>query len=86
MINMDKKIEELNKKLGRKTGVDFKWTAEKVASEIYKDKAVLSGMVVSNGLFFLTSTGFIVSTVLGVGTYFAYKNKEKIVEKIKGRM
>ena len=70
---MDKKIDELNAKAGKATGIDFKGSAKVIGKEIYENKPVFYGMIASNGLFVFTGLGFIACTVAGVATYFGTK-------------
>jgi len=71
MTNMDKKIKELNDKLGRKTGVDFKESGKVIAKEVYDNKPLFCGLL-SFGLLFINS-GIITSVVGGVVSYYLYK-------------
>jgi len=81
MTKIDRKIKELNEKLGRKTGVDFKESAKLVGKKVYKNKPVFYGLLASNGLFIFTSFGFIASTLVGTATYFGTKKVLEIKEK-----
>lgn len=53
MTAMDKKINELNDKLGRKTGVDFKESAKAV----YDNKPLFIGLVSGASAFVLQELG-----------------------------
>jgi len=90
MTNMDRKINELNAKLGRKTGIDFKETAKVIAKETYQNKplyyGILTGTGVSTVAFVLSGAGLIASAVIGASCGYVYrlysedklnKNKEK---------
>jgi len=81
MTNMDRKIKELNERLGRRTGMDFKESAKSIGKEIYTNKPVFYGLLASNGLFIFTGFGFIASTLIGTATYFGTKKALKISEK-----
>ena len=83
---MDRKINELNAKLGRKTGIDFKETAKVVAKETYQNKPLYYGILVGTAAFILSSAGLIASAVIGTACGYGYrlysedklkKNKEK---------
>jgi hypothetical protein len=80
MTAMDKKIKELNEKLGRKTGVDFKESIVLMSKELYKNKPYFYGTVAGTSLFVLTSTGLFASigaaVVVGFG-YNLYKKEGK---------
>jgi len=73
MTNMDKKINELNAKLGKKTGVDFKATGTSMAKELYANKPVYFGTLAGAGAFVFTSTGLIASALIGGAYGLAYK-------------
>ena len=77
---MDKKIDELNAKAGKATGVDIKGSVKAISKEIYDNKPVFYGMIASNGLFVFTGLGFIACTVAGVATYFGTKKVQSTKE------
>ena len=84
MTNIDRKIKKLNKKFGRKTGIDFKDFKESVklvCTKTYENKPIFYGLLVSNGLFIFTGFGFIASTLVGTATYFGTKKILEIKEK-----
>jgi len=82
---MDKKIDELNAKAGKATGIDIKGSAIAISKEIYHNKPVFYSSVASTGLFVFTGLGFIACTVAGVATYFGTKKvqEKQIVEEVK---
>jgi hypothetical protein len=69
MTTMDKKINELNKKLGRKTGIDFKESI-KVA---YTNKPIYYGIMGGLSAFIFTSTGLVLSVIVGAGIGYGVK-------------
>ena len=70
MTAIDKKIKELNEKLGRKTGVDFKASGENITRRLYANKPYLFGSLASIGVFVFTGAGFILSVLVGVLVYY----------------
>lgn len=86
MTNMDRKIKELNERLGRKTGVDFKESIKAIGQELYKNKPYFYGTLAGLGLFVLTSAGFLASIGLGVIVGYiksVYDRKSEIESEIK---
>ena len=82
MTAMDKKINELNEKLGNKTGIDAKGSIKAIGKEIYDNKSYLTGVGAAGVLFVFTTTGLIFSVLGGVGAGIAYN---KVVAKITKR-
>ena len=73
MTSMDKKINELNAKLGRKTGVDFKATVVNGIKKLYSNKPAYFGTMAGLSAFIFTSAGFIVAPLIGFGVAYGYK-------------
>ena len=80
MTAMDKKIKELNKKLGRKTNTDFKGSAIQIGKDLCKNKSVLSGTIVAVGAFVFTSAGLIIAPLLGAAVAYGYSKAEEKVK------
>jgi len=83
MTSMDKKINELNAKLGRKTGVDFKGSAIQISKDLYQNKPAFAGTVAGLGAFVFTSAGFILAPLFGVGVAYGYSKAENILNELK---
>jgi len=77
MTTMDKKINELNARMGRKTGIDIKKTGINIGKKVYTNKPYLYGLVTTLGLFFFTGASIIASGLLGFGVYMAKKVYDK---------
>jgi len=77
MTAMDKKINELNARMGRKTGIDFKKTGINIGGKVYANKPYLYGLGTTLGLFFFTGAGIIASGLLGAGVYVGKKVYDK---------
>jgi hypothetical protein len=73
MTAMDKKINKLNEKLGRKTGIDFKESAKVIAKETYANKPLYFGILAGVSAFLFTSAGIFVAPAIGFGVGYAYK-------------
>jgi len=73
MTAMDRKINELNEKMGRKTDIDFKNVAVQLSKDLYQNKPAYFGTVAGITAFVFTSAGFIVAPLIGFGVAYGYK-------------
>jgi hypothetical protein len=73
MTAMDKRINELNEKLGRKTWMDYKESAKLIAKETYANKPLYYGIISGLSAFIFTASGIFMAALIGLGVGYGYK-------------